>query len=101
MRWGLSDTLTNPEQFISLDVPPIPLFPSITVLQIIGHEASVLIDLPTPQPDVTLLQADMADGVLTIRYGNQSRSIPIFDDGQGEILRTEHQHNQVLIEVYK
>ena len=60
MRWNLSNTLTNPEQSISLDLPPIPLFPAITVLQIIGSEASVLIDLPTPVPDITLLKADMA-----------------------------------------
>ena len=101
MRWNLSDTLANPEQSIFLDVPPLPLFPAITVLQIIGNEASVLIDLPTLVPDITVLKADMADGVLTIRYGEQSRAISIFDDGQGEILRTEHQHNRVLIEVIK
>ena len=101
MRWNLSDTLVNPEQYISLSTPPLPVFPAITALKILDNEASVLIDLPTPEPDITVLKADMVGGVLVIGYGNQSRSIPIFDDGQGEILRTEYQHNRVLIEVVK
>ena len=102
MRWYLSYPHVEvyyPDP-VGITTPESPPFPDITLLQIIDNEATVLIDLPIGE-DIVALRTHMADGVLIIRYGNQSRSIPIFDDKQGEILRTEYHNDRVLIEIIK